>query len=330
MIEQFHFLRPMFLLAIPGWLLLVFWLWRRRTQTGIWHRVCDPQLAPFMIEAGEGKPSKLSLMAIILAGTLALVALAGPTWRELPQPVFRNQSPLVVAVDLSASMNVADITPSRLSRARLKILDLLQRRQDGQTALVAYAGDAFTVTPLTDDTDTIAALLPSLKTSIMPVQGSRTERAVLLALDLLKQAGGAPGKVLLIADSVDGTEVANAVEQLRKFGHRLFILGIGTSQGAPIPLPGGQGFVKNIDGQVIFAKLDESAMGEIASLGGGFYLPYAIDDRDIDRVLALDNGFDLDAKTTELQSDQWREEGPWLVLLLLALVLPVFRKGLLA
>ena len=91
---------------------------------------------------------------------------------EVITPVFRPQSALVILLDLSRSMDCPDLSPSRLARARFKVADILKQRKEGQTALVAFAGDAFTVTPLTTDTKTIDSLLSSLKTEIMPTQGS--------------------------------------------------------------------------------------------------------------------------------------------------------------
>ena len=126
--------------------------------------------------AGKGgSQSRWPLTTGAIAALLAIVALAGPTWQRLPSPVFRNESALVIALDLSRSMDAEDIKPSRLIRARYKIADILKQRKDGQTALLVYAGDAFTVTPLTDDTETIDSQLSALTTDIMPSEGSNTE-----------------------------------------------------------------------------------------------------------------------------------------------------------
>jgi Ca-activated chloride channel family protein len=109
----------------------------------------------FILQEKELKHSRAPLITSSLAAILAITALAGPTWQRVPTPVFRNASALVIALDLSRSMDASDIKPSRLERARYKIADLLKKRKDGQTALLVYAGSAFTVTPLTNDTETI-------------------------------------------------------------------------------------------------------------------------------------------------------------------------------
>jgi Ca-activated chloride channel family protein len=325
MMEGFHFLRPEWLLAVPVWLALV--VWHRRSARGVsaWDRVCDPDLAPYIVESGATRRSGWVHGAAALAGVLAIVALAGPAWRELPQPVFRSQSALVVALDVSTSMKAADIKPSRLARARHKVLDLLEKRVDGQTALVAYAGDAFVVTPLTDDKRTISSLLASLEPDIMPVPGSRTGRALDRSRELLEQAGAPRGRVLLITDGVGGPGVGDSVDALTGSGYTLSVIGIGTPEGAPIPVDGG--FLKDASGELVIASLDETALAELARRGGGAYARYVLDDADLRRVSASGDVGEGGAAETTLSSDRWREEGPWLLPVLMVLVLPLFRRG---
>lgn len=323
--ESFHFLRPEWLLAVPAWLALV--IWHRRAARGVsaWDRVCDPELAPYVVEGGIARRRAWVHVVAALAGLLAIVALAGPAWRSLPQPVFRSQSALVIALDVSRSMEAADIEPSRLVRARHKILDLLDERVDGQTALVAYSGDAFTVTPLTDDHRTISVLLASLEPGMMPVPGSRTDRAIDRARTLLEQAGAPRGRVLLVADSAEGPELDDAVDRLTAAGYTLSVIGVGTPEGAPIRTP--NGFLKNQAGEMVVATLEETALEALAARGEGAYARYVLDDGDL-RELSL-AGADAggEAERTELATERWREEGPWLLPLLMILVLPLFRRG---
>ena len=135
-----------------------------KASSGLWQSVCDAELLPHVLIDRPLQHQRWPLLLYGLSGLLVIVALAGPTWERLPVPVFRNDSALVIALDLSRSMDATDIKPSRLERARFKIIDILRRRKDGQTALIVYAGDAFVVTPLTDDTETIRSQLPALTT----------------------------------------------------------------------------------------------------------------------------------------------------------------------
>ena len=135
------------------------------------------------------RESRWPLIASLCGWVLAVVALAGPAWERLPVPAFRSEEALVVAFDLSRSMDATDVEPSRLARARLKLLDLLEWRTAGQTALVVFSTHAFTVTPLTTDTRTIAALAGAVNTDIMPTQGSSLSSGLEKAATLLRQTG---------------------------------------------------------------------------------------------------------------------------------------------
>ncbi|MDJ0958166.1 MAG: VWA domain-containing protein [Arenicellales bacterium] len=330
MIDQLHFLRPGWLLAFIPLVLLLIWLQRNTRVKGAWQAICDPHLIPYVLEGGAKVRRTRNTIVMGIAGALAILALAGPAWQRLPQPVFEQHSALVVMLDLSKSMEASDITPSRLTRARLKLLDLLQLRKEGQTALIVYAGDAFAVTPLTDDTDTIAALVQSLSTTIMPSQGSRPDRAIQKALELLTQAGVRAGSLLLITDEVKSRDVESLAGMVVDAGHRLSIIGVGTSEGAPIPDDRG-GFIKDLAGQIVVPKLDQVPLQRLARQTGGVYRSMQIDDSDLAPVLSLSslNPLEADNEKTELQTDRWREEGPWLLLLLLPIATLVFRRGLL-
>jgi len=176
------FLRPMWLFAFVPLLMLIWLVWFKQNNQHSWKQVCDPRLLKHLIVGTETKKRNYTVWLLLFYGIVAIISLAGPAWDKLPQPVFRQQSSLIILFDLSKSMQAEDVKPSRLVRARLKLLDILKQRIEGQTALIVYAGDAFVVSPLTDDTDTIAQLVPSLIPAMMPSQGSRTDLAVLKSL----------------------------------------------------------------------------------------------------------------------------------------------------
>jgi Ca-activated chloride channel family protein len=225
-------------------------------------------------------------------------------------------------------MNATDIKPSRLVRARYKVADILQQRQDGLTALIAYAGDAFTVTPLTQDTATITNQINALNTDIMPSQGSNTSAALKQAVELLQQAGQSQGAILLLTDAVS----AHSLEQAKSIlgNYKLSILGIGTREGAPVKLADG-GFLKDRQGNIVVPKLDLAQLRDLARTGGGIYRTISSDDSDI-KTLMLQNPSITAEQTTENNDhlvEQWIEQGPWLLLVLLPLAALYFRKGLL-
>ncbi len=328
MMETFHFLRPLWFLAIIP-LAMVIWRMSNQSlnQRG-WAGIIDDALLPHVLISKETRAKKWPKFLLSILGLLSIIALAGPVWEKLPQPVYRNQSALVIAIDLSRSMDAADLKPSRLVRARFKIADLLKQRKEGQTALLAYAADAYTVTPLTDDVETILSQLKALSTDLMPQQGSRADRAMLKASDLLKQAGASSGDILLITDGLKSDRDSDMAREMKQQGYRVHVLGIGTKEGAPIPDAEG-GFFADASGNIILPKLDENPLKAVAKAGGGVYQKYSASDKDINRLmLHLDKKpVESQAQDSELTSDQWREQGPWILLLIIPFAAFVFRKG---
>ncbi len=335
--SEFHFIRPDWFWAVVPLFILVWLLWRQRLLSRGWRAVVDARLLPHLLIAGSSvRRHSWPLLVLGLAGLLAIAALAGPTWQKLEQPVFRQQSGLVVLLDLSRSMDAADVRPSRLERARLKLVDILNQRKEGQTALVVYAATAFVVTPLTSDSKTIISQLPSMTTDLMPAQGSRPDRAIAMALQLLQQAGVAHGSVLLVTDGVEGvapSPLSDAIGALQAAGHRLLVMGVGTATGAPIPMLKVGGFLTDANGAMVIPKLDDASLTAVAQQGGGLYRHMSSDDSDINTLLAQVDADSTTAQTnksTEMMSDQWQEMGVWLLLPLLLLAAFAFRRGYLA
>ena len=338
MITTIHFLRPEWLYALLPLAILLWLLWRRRLSGSSWHRsswrgVVDPRLLPHVLIGESAKRQPWVLAALALGGVLSILAMAGPAWQKLEVPVFRQPSALVVLLDLSRSMDAADIKPSRLLRAQMKLQDLLKQQKEGETALIVYAASAFVVSPLTSDANTIASQVNSLSTDLMPAQGSRPDRAISLAKQLLQQSGGSHGGVLLISDGLDGDEpdeeLKNAIKSLLDAGHRLSVLGVGSAEGAPIAAAKG-GFLKDRHGAIILPKLDDAGLEAMASLGHGSYRRLSTDDNDIHAVLAPFENRGSQQQNIQVEgmnSDQWRDEGPWLLFPLLMLGVLAFRRG---
>ena len=322
---ELHFIRPEWLIALPLVLMTALLFARRRLGPGSWEMIVDPQLAPYVLSGSQKKGLDQRWLILAVAGVLGVLALAGPAWERIEQPVFRSEQALVVALDLSRSMDAQDVSPSRLLRARLKILDMLELRASGQTALIVYSANAFTVTPLTTDTDTVAALVNSLGTDIMPSRGSYPIAAINKGRALLDQAGAGYGEVLLVTDGGSSPAAERVARDLRGKGYTLSVLGVGTTQGAPIPRVTG-GFVTDQSGQIAVPRLEESSLRKLATAGGGRYATISADNRDLDYLLSGEVGTSV-ATDENQATDQWREEGPWLLLLLLPLAAMAFRRG---
>ncbi len=329
---EFHFIRPYFLLAFIPAVLLILGLLKNKLNRGNWSSICDPALLPFVLQDRDTSHSYKSLTIGSIASLLIIIALAGPTWERLPSPVFRNDAAVVIALDLSRSMDATDISPSRLIKARYKIIDILNQRKDGQTAFLVYAGDVFTVTPLTEDNATIINLVKAVTTDIMPSQGNNTVLAIKKSIALLKQAGLQKGAILLVTDEVNLDDTLDTVQALGAY--HLSILGVGTKEGAPIKDFQG-GFVKDASGNIVIPKLNSNELAQLASQGNGLYSRISNDNSDIQALLKQFNET-VEAPTTKTQEnnnlflDQWSDKGPWLLLLALPFAAFSFRKGLLS
>ncbi len=320
---DFHFESPLWLLALVPLALLLWALLNRPDGGSSWRNVIDERLQPLLLEGQNGSRNRRWFWLLATGWLIAVIALANPAWERKPRPVFQTDTARVIVLDLSTSMTIADLRPSRLARAKFKIRDLLDLNQEGQLGLVAFAGDAFTVTPLTRDNDTIAALLDALEPSIMPVQGSRADLGLLQAGDLLKQAGIPRGQIILIADGAEPSPAIAAAKALHRQGHRISVLGIGTEQGGPLP------GIRDANGKPIVVALQRDVLKQIAAAGGGIYRELSNGDVDIRELLADTPGglSDTGSQSDDLTQQEWKAEGPWLVLLLLPLAALSFRRG---
>jgi len=326
-LASLHFLRPWWLLALAALPLLWLALTRRGADAGAWRGAVDAHLLEHLLVGGdEGAPAQIPRWLAVTTWILACLALAGPAWEQLPQPLFQNRAARVIALELSASMAAQDVKPSRYERARYKISDLLKRSGDMQTALIAYAGDAFVVAPLTDDANTVANLVDALDPSVMPAAGNDTGRAIDLGVKLIRQAGLSGGELVLLADTPNDNALA-AARSAREAGVRVSVLGVGSAQGAPVALPQG-GFLKNESGDIVLPKLDASALADLAQAGGGRYATVGSDAGDLDTILSSPLVASASqARQTQVTTARFRDRGPWLLLALLPLAALGFRRG---
>ncbi len=325
--ENFHFLRPLWLLALIPALLLVAYLWRINESASSWDRAIDKDLLPYLLDNTKSVAERTPLVLLLTLWSLAILALAGPVWEKIAQPVQQRQDALVVVYDQSLSMYAADFDPNRLTVSKRKVLDVLDMRTEGQTALVVYAGDAHTVTPLTEDSVTIRALVPSINPNIMPSFGSNTIAAVERAKGLLTDAGAASGSILLVTDGIERRDHAAIGEMLQQTGYRLSILGVGTEEGAPIPAGGGE-FLRTETGEIVVPRLDRASLQDLAALVNGRYVDMQISADDVNYLLAEDDFFsEEELEDVDQNFDIWYEVGPWFLLLILPLSALVFRRG---
>ncbi len=304
-----HLLRPYWLIILPLLIWLLWRLWHRQLQIGRWQRL-----------------SRLPWLVLGLAWLLAVIALLGPSWQRFEQPSVKRSDPLVVLLELTPSMLAGDVPPTRLEQAKRKLLDLLERRQDVQTAVVVYAGSAHTVVPLSDDLATTRNLLDALHPALMPEPGQRADLAVAKGLALLEQAGLGRGRLLLIGSSLDEHERGAIKALMQGRDERLLALGVGTEQGAPIAGENGS-FLKDDHGAILIPRLDNARLQRLATELGGHYQQARLGDDDLAALGLLDQTGTLQHDDELTRLEAWLDQGHWLLVPLLLLAALAGRRG---
>lgn len=311
-LTEFHFLRPWWLLLLVVAPLLVWAQIRYVARANNWHKVISDSLFDALIESKPLRRVRMAMALPPLALICAAFALAGPTYERLPQPVETKSDPIVIVLDLTLSMASTDIQPSRIERAKFKISDILTHRDEGLTGLVAYAGDAYVVTPLTNDKSNILNLLPSLHPDMMPVRGSNVVAAVELANELFSSLGQERGRIMLLTDGITNFGVLRDTVDSR---YPISILGIGAPEA-----------VDSIGRESV---LDAGLLRDFAMVSGGRYRTITLGDDDIEFLLE-----ESALTTTELLENQtfdvWHDVGYLLVLPLALFLAFSMRRGGLA
>lgn len=326
-IQSFHFIRPWWLLALIPLAFLWIRLYKFSHQRNEWEKVCDPHLLPHLLVYQAGSAGRMLAILTGLGWLMATLALSGPAWNRLPQPVYDQNSSRVIVFDLSKDMLVADIAPSRLVRARYKLTDILKQSNEGQTALVVYSGEPYVVSPLTNDTNTIVSMVPDLSPSIMPVAGNSLAAAMDLAGKLLKQANVTEGQILVIAAGKADDDALATASKLAKEGYSTSVLGVGTSKNTPVMQDDGE-FLHDKNGAIVFSKLDKESLEKLAEKGRGHYVTFSDNNSDVNALLvSTATSAQLKQGKEKATADIWQDEGRWMIVLLLPFCFMAFRRG---
>ncbi|TCT24725.1 VWA domain-containing protein [Thermomonas haemolytica] len=316
--EGLHFLRPWWLLGLLALPVLALWLRRAARRRSGWQQAVDAHLLPHLLEGGTATRRAWAEWLGLLGAALAVLALAGPSTGKRAQPLWQNRQPLVLALDLSSAMLARDLPPNRLAQVRAKLATLLRERSGGEVALVVFADDAYTVAPLTDDAANVALFLDALAPDVMPADGHQPARAIAWSQRLLQQAGFARGEILLLTDHADAEALA-AAARARAAGYTVSALGVGSARGGVFPGPGGLGQ----------ARLDAASLRALAAAGGGRYQAMTAGDADL-RALGVLQPQSSEGEAAGQMAQVWRDDGFWLLPLVLLCVLPLFRRGVMA
>ena len=320
-----HFLRPQWLwmlAAVP----VIFFLHRVRDDVKArWSRYIEPALLDHLIVAHK-KPWRfrpIHMACLLIA--LGAVAAAGPAWTREHPPFTEDKAPLVIALDLSPTMDAIDIAPSRLERAKIKLRDLLKVRNGGRTALFVYAGTAHMVLPFTTDFSLFDLYLSSLSTSLMPDRTKDSAAALRTIEDFLKDEP-VPGTILFVTDGIEPRSVPAFLQfaARKENPNALLVLGVGTSQGGPVRIAGNR-FLTDTLGRRVYSKLD---LAQLRTLDGAG-IPSAtmtLNDDDIHWVQRHVQHH-LNVLQQRDTTMRWIDEGYWLTIPICVIALFWFRKG---
>lgn len=332
--QQFHFIRPYWLWGIMPALLLPWLLKRFIGQQSGWRDVLPAHLQSVLLEQAS-KPTKgsaLPFIALSLAMIIAVTALAGPAWERLPQPVYNLKKGSVLVLDMSLSMRATDVTPDRLTRARFKAIDMVSQLTDGEVGMVAYAGDAFVISPLTEDANNLVNLIPSVSPEIMPIPGSEPLRGFEVAAELLENAGYMQGDIFWFTDGIEQAQFAALSDFVRTSPYTIHTFAVGTQDGAPIRQINGE-LLKSPGGAIVIPRLEPSRVRAVSSRSGGAFARMTTDDSDIQTLLAAQRALEdrmqqQESEDTQLAGDVWQDMGIYLVVLLLPIAAYAFRRGI--
>jgi len=295
---NFHFIRPEAFFLAPL-VIVIWWLWQRRSDPlRGWRQQMDPELLKALL-VGNDSPVRGPVFLLIVSWLIAVVAIAGPTWRLEPSPFAEDATPLMILLKADVSMDTPDPAPSRMERAHLKINDLAEARKGQPLGLIAYAGSAHLVLPPTRDAAVVAEMAAEISPTIMPVPGDRLDLALSEAAKVLTD-GGSGGSILVIADTVDTDP--QALSSLR------------SSMDFPIQF---------LQIQSPDAPRDESLRGAAKTLRASVEM-LSVDDSDIAAIVRRARSTPV-AQSGE-QGDQWEEAGYWLLPLLGLILLASFRR----
>ncbi len=323
-LTNFHFLRPQWLWALVPVLAFSLLLSRRLDPERQWRRLIAPHLLTHLRIGAEDGLRLRPIHLVTMVAVLATLGVAGPTWDREISPFAEDTAPLVIALDLSQSMNAVDVQPTRLERAKQKIRDLLALRPGSRTALIAYAGTAHTVLPLSDDPTMFEAFLDGLDTDVMPASGKEPAEALALAETILAR-DSVPGSILFLTDGIAPEHVPSFVRHAEQSTDGVMVLALGTTEGGPVRTAANQ-FATDAQGRRIVATLDLEGLEALADRAGVFVAGATVDNEDVERVQRR-----IQSHLRVVQLDdptaRWKDFGYYLVYPIALLTLFWFRRG---
>lgn len=323
-LTDLHLLRPEWLWAlIPALGLWVLMLVEQGRTRGL-RNVIAPHLLEHLVRRPGHRFRLRPAWVALPCFLIGILALAGPTWERQKTPFVQDEAPLVIALDLSPSMNAIDVPPTRLQRSQQKIRDILALRKGARTGLIAYTGSAHLVLPLTDDPKLMELYLLALTTNLMPVPGKDPGAALKMGEEMLAKETAA-GTILFVTDGIAARYVPAFVAQKKESRHQVVVLAVGTAQGGPVRAGSG-GFLTDARGRRVTSALDRKGLETLESQAGTYVVGARVDRGDVEKLMRRVNTH-LTSRQAVDERVPWEDNGYYLIFTALPLALLWFRKG---
>jgi Ca-activated chloride channel family protein len=339
-VASYQFLQPLWLLLLPPSWALIWAYFRQTRRKSAWARVCDEQLLAHM-SAGQNSSPGYALPAWILGSVISLgiIAAAAPSWSKLSYPIMEASDARVIVLDLSRSMLVQDVRPSRFEHALAAAREIINSDYAGETGLVVFAGAAFVLSPLSRDADTLLAFIEAMHPDSMPQDGSNLAQAIDTARDLLAASLGDSAQILLISSGdshnqnvLQDNAVQSAFDAAAE-GLRISVFGIGSVAGGPL-LDQKGGLMRDAGGSINVSRPNFDLLQRIATAGQGSMtiVDGAGFSGDLNGdLLSSRLGASALAESQQGADQSTRDasdDGAWLLWWMLPLVLILFRKNM--
>ena len=331
--SSFHFSEPVWLwallLCIPValWLLVMPGLGRNERL----RNYADAHLMPYLLGRTETSPrARWKRFARWMAiWTLMVLAMAGPRWDFTDVQLFRPGTNLLVLFDISRSMDVTDVKPTRLARGRQELEDIINQNRGIRVGLIAFASVAHVISPITEDMNGIRRVLSALDTRLVRLQGSRLSFALDRAKELIAgQPADSVNSLLIITDGdFDEAGLEERMQAFADAGVRVHVLGVGTPEGGDVPGNNNSPLVAR-NGQPVISALNEPELKALATAGGGIYETADYRDSDTRDILAQVKAAALPKSDKDERTRVWNERFYLLAGLAMLLLLPQFRRTL--
>ncbi|VAW45161.1 Aerotolerance protein BatB / Aerotolerance protein BatC [hydrothermal vent metagenome] len=328
-----QFLRPYWLLALLPIAWLLWKLWQIKQKQGAWHQVIAPLFRPLLLRENANQSGtrthQLGLLGLGFIWIIATLALAGPSTKSVEMPAQKNQQGSVIVLDLSLSMLADDLSPNRLARVKYKITDLLTQHPELAIGLVGYAGSAHTISPISEDNQTLLSLLPALNPVLMPRYGAEPLLGFQKADELFQGAHINHGHIIWITDDIEPHQVTQLKQWIQQHDYSVSILTVGTATGGAVQIPN-YGLLKDDNGKIISPPLPLKRFNAFTELSQVTLSHLNISDQSLDALLPPTLPAVNTTKPGEHSDTQLvlpLDQGIYLLLLLIPLVTLLFRRG---